>query len=85
MRTPAVGDSDLQFCESRLLAFYLAMVQVNLAKKAEHFFAVYKDMKGKFTKVLGWKDCNAVQEITRATRICLAKTRAQINHRLSNC
>jgi hypothetical protein len=66
------------------MALYLAMVQVDLAKEAEHFFAVYKDMEGKFTKELGWKNRDAVQEIIRATRICLATTRAQINHRLSN-
>ena len=34
-------------------------IQPHLLREIEHFFAVYKDLEGKRTKVLGWKDCDA--------------------------
>jgi inorganic pyrophosphatase len=35
--------------------------------EVEHFFSVYKDLEGKRTKVLGWKDRDTAQEIIRAS------------------
>lgn len=31
-------------------------VQPHLLREVEHFFSIYKDLEGKRTKVLGWKD-----------------------------
>jgi inorganic pyrophosphatase len=38
--------------------------------EVEHFFSVYKDMEGKRTQVLGWKDRDTAQEIIRASHQC---------------
>jgi len=35
--------------------------------EVEHFFSVYKDLEGKRTKALGWKDRDAAQECIRAS------------------
>jgi inorganic pyrophosphatase len=35
--------------------------------EVEHFFSVYKDMEGKRTRVLGWKDRETAQEAIRAS------------------
>ena len=35
--------------------------------EVEHFFSVYKDMEGKRTKVLGWRDRDAAQESIRSS------------------
>jgi inorganic pyrophosphatase len=34
-------------------------IQQHVLREIEHFFAVYKDLEGKRTKVLGWKDRDA--------------------------
>lgn len=40
-------------------------VQPHILLEVEHFFSIYKDLEGKRTKVLGWKDRQAAREITR--------------------
>lgn len=35
--------------------------------EVEHFFAVYKDLEEKRTKVLGWKDRDAAREVIRSS------------------
>jgi inorganic pyrophosphatase len=41
-----------------------------------HFFATYKDLEGKKTKVLGWRDRQAAHEIIRLSHIRYAKENA---------
>lgn len=38
-------------------------IQQHVLREVEHFFSIYKDLEGKRTKVLGWKDYNAAREI----------------------
>jgi inorganic pyrophosphatase len=40
-----------------------AQIQPHVLREIEHFFSIYKDLEGKRTKVLGWKDKNAAHEI----------------------
>ena len=42
-------------------------VQPHVLREIEHFFSVYKDLEGKRTKALGWKDYAAAQEIIRSS------------------
>jgi inorganic pyrophosphatase len=35
--------------------------------EVEHFFSVYKDLEGKRTKALGWKDLDAAQAYIRTS------------------
>jgi len=44
-----------------------AEVPPHILLEVEHFFSVYKDLEGKRTKVLGWKDRDTAQEIIRAS------------------
>jgi inorganic pyrophosphatase len=37
-------------------------VPPHILLEVEHFFSIYKDMEGKRTKVLGWKDRDAARE-----------------------
>jgi inorganic pyrophosphatase len=37
-------------------------IQQHFLHEVEHFFAVYKDLEGKRTKVLGWKDRDAARD-----------------------
>ena len=38
-------------------------VQPHILLEVEHFFSIYKDLEGKRTKVLGWKDRQTAREI----------------------
>lgn len=38
-------------------------VQPHILREVEHFFSIYKDLEGKRTKVLGWKDRDAAHAI----------------------
>lgn len=38
-------------------------VQPHVLREIEHFFSVYKDLEGKRTKALGWKDREAAHEV----------------------
>ena len=38
-------------------------VQPHILLEVEHFFSIYKDLEGKRTKVLGWKDRQTAHEI----------------------
>jgi inorganic pyrophosphatase len=42
-------------------------IQQHVLREIEHFFSVYKDLEGKRTKVLGWKDRDAALEIIRGS------------------
>jgi inorganic pyrophosphatase len=42
-------------------------VSSHILLEVEHFFSVYKDMEGKRTKVLGWKERDAAQESIQAS------------------
>jgi inorganic pyrophosphatase len=42
-------------------------VQQHILREIEHFFSVYKDLEGKRTKALGWKDRDAAQEAIRSS------------------
>jgi inorganic pyrophosphatase len=41
-------------------------VQKHVLREIEHFFSTYKDLEGKRTKVLGWKDRDVAQEAIRS-------------------
>jgi inorganic pyrophosphatase len=41
-------------------------VQPHILLEVEHFFSIYKDLEGKRTKVLGWKDRNAAHEMIQS-------------------
>jgi inorganic pyrophosphatase len=40
-------------------------VQPHVLREIEHFFSVYKDLEGKRTKALGWKEREVAQEVIR--------------------
>lgn len=42
-------------------------IQPHVLREIEHFFSIYKDLEGKRTKVLGWKDRDAAHEIIRVS------------------
>jgi inorganic pyrophosphatase len=42
-------------------------VQPHILREVEHFFSIYKDLEGKRTKVLGWKDLDAAHAIIQAS------------------
>lgn len=42
-------------------------IRPHILLEIEHFFAVYKDLEGKQTKVLGWKDRDAAQAVIRSS------------------
>ena len=51
-------------------------VQPHILREIEHFFSIYKDLEGKRTKVLGWKDC----EVAHATiQMCHRRYAEQIS------
>lgn len=49
-------------------------VQPHILKEVEHFFSIYKDLEGKRTKVLGWKDRSAAHSIIEASHARFAPT-----------
>jgi len=55
----ATGNPRFQDVES------YTQVQPHVLREIEHFFSVYKDLEGKRTKVLGWKDRDMAQEVIR--------------------
>lgn len=69
---------DQGVCDEKVLAYatgnphfrsidsYTA-VQEHILREVEHFFAVYKDLEGKQTKVIGWKDREAAFEVIRTS------------------
>jgi inorganic pyrophosphatase len=42
-------------------------VQAHILREVEHFFSIYKDLEGKRTRVLGWKDRESAHEIILAS------------------
>lgn len=40
-------------------------VQPHILREVEHFFSIYKDLEGKRTKALGWKDRDEAHRIIR--------------------
>jgi inorganic pyrophosphatase len=42
-------------------------VQPHILREIEHFFSVYKDLEGKRTKALGWKDRDTAQDAIRSS------------------
>jgi inorganic pyrophosphatase len=42
-------------------------VQPHILLEVEHFFSIYKDLEGKRTKVLGWKDRDAAHTIIQSS------------------
>lgn len=42
-------------------------VQSHILREVEHFFSVYKNLEGKRTEVLGWKDREAAFETIRSS------------------
>jgi inorganic pyrophosphatase len=42
-------------------------VQPHILLEIEHFFSIYKDLEGKRTKVLGWKDRDAAHAIIESS------------------
>jgi inorganic pyrophosphatase len=42
-------------------------VQQHLLREIEHFFEIYKDLEGKRTQVLGWKDRKSAYEVILAS------------------
>jgi inorganic pyrophosphatase len=42
-------------------------VQPHILREVEHFFSIYKDLEGKRTKVLGWKDREAAHAIIKSS------------------
>jgi inorganic pyrophosphatase len=48
-------------------------IQQHFLREVEHFFAVYKDLEGKRTKVLGWKNCDATWDCIESSHKRYAK------------
>ncbi len=42
-------------------------IQSHILREVEHFFSVYKDLEGKETKVLGWKDREIAYEVIQSS------------------
>lgn len=42
-------------------------VHEHVLREVEHFFSIYKDLEGKRTKVLGWKDRDAAMEVIQSS------------------
>jgi inorganic pyrophosphatase len=42
-------------------------VQPHILREVEHFFSIYKDLEGKRTKVLGWKDRESAHAIIKSS------------------
>lgn len=42
-------------------------VMAHVLREVEHFFSIYKDLEGKRTKVLGWKDRKSAYKIIRSS------------------
>lgn len=65
-------------CDEKILAYAMGNprfsgiqdyteIWPHVLREVEHFFAVYKDLEGKETKVLGWKDRKAAYEVIRSS------------------
>jgi len=50
-----------------------AEVQPHILREIVHFFSIYKDLEGKRTKVLGWKDRKAAHEIIQSSHARFAQ------------
>ncbi len=44
-----------------------SQVQPHVLREIEHFFSVYKDLEGKRTKALGWKDRDSAHEVIHSS------------------
>ena len=69
---------DSGVCDEKILAYAMGNprfsgiqsyteIQPHVLLEVEHFFSVYKDLEGKQTKVLGWKDREAAYEVIRSS------------------
>ncbi len=69
---------DQGVCDEKILACAIAnprfreiesytQVQRHILLEVEHFFSVYKDLEGKQTKVIGWKDREDAFEVIRSS------------------
>ncbi len=69
---------DQGVCDEKILSYATAnprfreidsytQVQKHILLEIEHFFSVYKDLEGKQTKVIGWKDRDAAFEVIRSS------------------
>ncbi len=69
---------DQGICDEKVLAFATGNprakdihdytdVLPHILREVEHFFSVYKDLEGKQTEVLGWKDCATAYDVIRSS------------------
>jgi inorganic pyrophosphatase len=69
---------DQGVCDEKILAYATANprftniesykdVQGHILREIEHFFSVYKDLEGKQTKVIGWKDREEAFAVIRSS------------------
>lgn len=69
---------DNGICDEKVIAYaagnprYVGLqnytdIRSHILREIEHFFAVYKDLEGKQTKVLGWKDRNAAHAVIQSS------------------
>ena len=50
----------------------------HILKEITHFFSIYKDLEGKRTTVLGWKDRESAYEIIRASHARFGSSNARV-------
>jgi hypothetical protein len=71
-------NGDVDACDAKIIAYatgnprYVELqnftdIRPNIHREIEHFFAVYMDLEGKQTKVLGWKDRDAAHAVIQSS------------------
>ena len=69
---------DNGICDEKIIAYaagnprYVELqnytdIRPHILREIEHFFAVYKDLEDKQTKVLGWKDRDAAHAVIQSS------------------
>ncbi len=53
-------------------------VQPHILREVEHFFSIYKDLEGKRTKVLGWKDRESAHKIILSSHARFSSNNARV-------
>lgn len=53
-------------------------VMAHILREVEHFFSIYKDLEGKRTKVLGWKDGKNAHKIIRSSQARFDSGKARV-------
>jgi inorganic pyrophosphatase len=53
-------------------------VMAHILREVEQFFSIYKDLEGKRTKVLGWKDRKSAHKIIRSSHARFDSSKARV-------